>query len=95
MRVPKIFKKAIYNEADILFTYPVKKDNDEITLRSIQVTLENGNEEYLVTNLMPEQLAESHFKVLYKDLTIVIRIGDASEEVSFGIFIKPLKRLLH
>jgi hypothetical protein len=65
MRVPKTLKKVIHNETDLLFTYPAKKDNDEITLRSIHFTLENGNEEYLVTNLMPEQLAESHFKVLY------------------------------
>ena len=65
MRVPKTFKKAIHDETDTLFTYPAKKDSDEITLRSIHFTLENGNEEYLVTNLLPKQLAESHFKELY------------------------------
>lgn len=65
MRIPKTFKKAIHDETDILFTYPAKKDRDEITLRSIHFSLENGTEEYLVTNLIPEQLAESHFKLLY------------------------------
>lgn len=65
MRVPKTFRKAIHDKTDILFTYPAKKDHNEITLRSIHFTLENGKEEYLVTNLMPKQLAKSHFKVLY------------------------------
>ena len=35
MRVPKTFKKEIHDKTDILFTYPTKKESDEITLRSI------------------------------------------------------------
>jgi len=65
MRVPKTFKKAINDETDTFFTYPAKKIENELTLRSIHFPLENGNEEYLVTNLMPEQISESCFRELY------------------------------
>lgn len=65
MRVPKTFKKIIYDEADTLFTFPSNKNFDEITLRSIHFTLKSGKEEYLVTNLMPDQMPQSQFEALY------------------------------
>lgn len=50
----KTLKRAMHTESDVLFFYPTQKNKDEITLLSIHFTLENGKEEYLVTNLMPE-----------------------------------------
>lgn len=65
MRVSKTFKKAITSESDSLFTYPAKQKERDITLRRIHFSLEGGNEEYLVTNLMPEQIPEFYFRELY------------------------------
>ena len=39
---------------------------DSITLRSIHFLPEDGNSEYLVTNLMPEQLETGRFMELYR-----------------------------
>ena len=66
MRVPRTFRKAVFEQPDVLFTYPASHDQDSITLRSIHFLLENGNSEYLVTNLMPEQLETGKFMELYR-----------------------------
>lgn len=66
MRVPKTFKKAIFEQHDVLFTYPPSDDKEPLTLRSIHCLLEDGSTEYLVTNLMPEQLAAEKFSELYR-----------------------------
>ena len=61
MRVPKTFKKAISEQEDALFTYPASCNKESLTLRSIHFLLEDGSTEYLVTNLMPEQIAKENF----------------------------------
>ena len=66
MRVPKTFKKAISEQEDALFTYPASCNKDSLTLRSIHFLLEDGSTEYLVTNLMPEQIAKENFPDLYQ-----------------------------
>ena len=66
MRVPKTFKKAIAEQKDALFTYPVSRNKESLTLRSIHFLLEDGSAEYLVTNLMPEQMAVENFPGLYR-----------------------------
>jgi len=66
MRVPKTFKKAISEQKDALFTYPSSDDKESLTLRSIHFLLEDESTEYLVTNLMPEQLAAEKFSELYR-----------------------------
>lgn len=66
MRVPRTFKKAISEQKDVLFTYPSSDDKESLTLRSIHFLLEDGSTEYLVTNLMPEQLASEKFSELYR-----------------------------
>jgi len=66
MRLPKTFKKAVFEQDDILFTYPSLESKEELTLRSLHFTLEDGSMEYLVTNLMPEQLEASQFSDLYQ-----------------------------
>lgn len=66
MRVPKTFKKAISEQEDALFTYPFSHNKEPLTLRSIHFLLEDGNIEYLVTNLMPEQMAAANFPDLYR-----------------------------
>lgn len=66
MRVPKTFKKAISEQEDALFTYPFSHNKESLTLRSIHFLLEDGNIEYLVTNLMPEQMAAANFPDLYR-----------------------------
>ena len=66
MRLPKTFKKAIFEQDDILFTYPEFESKEELTLRSLHFALEDGSTEYLVTNLMPEQLEASQFSDLYQ-----------------------------
>lgn len=66
MRLPKTFKKAVFDQDDTLFTYPALESEKELTLRSLHFTLEDGSTEYLVTNLMPEQLKASQFSALYQ-----------------------------
>ena len=66
MRVPKTFKKAISEQEDALFTYPASCNKETLTLRSIHFLLEDGSTEYLVTNLMPEQIAKENFPNLYQ-----------------------------
>lgn len=66
MRLPKTFKNAVFEQDDILFTYPAFESKKELTLRSLHFTLEDGSTEYLVTNLMPEQLEDSQFSDLYQ-----------------------------
>lgn len=65
MRVPKTFKKAISTCTDTLFTYPAKKQEDTLTLRSIAFPLENGVTEQLVTNLLSSDLNVAQFGHLY------------------------------
>ncbi len=66
MRLPKTFKKAVFEQDDILFNYPAFESKEELTLRSLHFTLEDGSTEYLVTNLMPKQLKASQFSDLYQ-----------------------------
>ena len=66
MRVPKTFQKAIAEQKDALFTYPASRNKESLTLRSFHFLLENGNAEYLVTNLTPEQMAAENFPDLYR-----------------------------
>lgn len=66
MRLPKTFKKAIFEQEDILFTLPSSGTEEIVTLRSLHFILEDGSTEYLVTNLMPEQLEASKFPDLYR-----------------------------
>lgn len=66
MRVPKTFKKAVFEQNDVLFTYPSSDNQESLTLRSIHLLLEDGSTEYLVTNLMPEQMASEKFSELYR-----------------------------
>lgn len=66
MRVPKTFKKVIFEEEDVLFTYPSYVDKEPLRLRSIHFLLEDGSTEYLVTNLSPEQMSSAMFSELYR-----------------------------
>lgn len=66
MRIPKIFKKAVSKESDSMFQYPASKDKEVLTLRSIYFLLANGTTEYLVTNLMLDQLDLEKFSELYR-----------------------------
>ncbi len=54
--IPKTFKKAIFEKKDVLLTYPSSKNKGVLTLRSINFLLEDESTEYLVTNIMPEQM---------------------------------------
>lgn len=65
MRIPKTFKRAIFEKKDVTFTYPYSKNKETLTLRSINFLLEDGSTEYLVTNLMPEQMPLENFSELY------------------------------
>lgn len=65
MRVPKTFQKAIAEQKDALFTYPASRNKESLTLRSFPFLLENGNADYLVTNLTPEQMAAKNVPDLY------------------------------
>lgn len=66
MRIPKSFKKAIFEANDSLFKYTTSKNKDSLTLRSIHFLLENETTEYLVTNIMSEQLSIEQFSELYR-----------------------------
>ncbi len=66
MRIPKTFKKAVFEDNDSLFTYPASDNKCPLTLRSINFVLDNGNTEYLVTNIMPEQMETERFTELYR-----------------------------
>lgn len=66
MRIPKTFKKAISKEQDSLFKYPASKDKNSLTLRRINFPLDDGTTEYLVTNLMPNQMDLEKFSELYR-----------------------------
>ena len=66
MRVPKTFKKAMAEQKGALFTYPASRNKESLTLRSVHFLLEDGTTEYLVTNLMPEQMATEKFPDLYR-----------------------------
>lgn len=46
--------------------YPSSDNQESLTLRSIHLLLEDGSTEYLVTNLMPEQMASEKFSELYR-----------------------------
>lgn len=53
-----------YNERESsLFTYPSSGNKGSLTWRSIHFLLENGNIEYLVINLMIEQMAVANFQI--------------------------------
>ncbi len=66
MRVPKTFKKAISEQDDALFTYPVSRNKESLTLRSIHFLLEDGSSEYLVTYLTQNQMSTEKFPALYR-----------------------------
>ena len=66
MRVPKTFKKAVFNKPDVLFTYPASQECASLTLRSIHFRLEDNSTEYLVTNLMSDQMQADDFRLLYR-----------------------------
>lgn len=66
MRVPKTFKKVIFEKEDVLFTYPSCRDKEPLRLRSLHFLLEDGSTEYLVTNLLPEQMSSAEFLQLYR-----------------------------
>lgn len=56
-----------YNERESsLFTYPSSGNKESLNLKSVHFLLENGNIEYLVTNLMPEQMTVTNFPDLYR-----------------------------
>ena len=61
-----LFDRAISEQEDALFTYPASCNKESLTLRSIHFLLEDGSTEYLVTNLMPEQIAKENFPDLYQ-----------------------------
>ncbi len=61
MRIPHTFKKAISKEEDILFEYPASDGAGSLTLRSLHFLLEDGTTEYLVTNVMPDQMEADKF----------------------------------
>lgn len=65
MRLPKTYKKAIFEEKDFTFSYPDSDKKKHLTLRSIHFPLEDGKTEYLVTNIMQSKLEYSLFKELY------------------------------
>lgn len=65
MRVPASFKKCILKQQDTLFSYPAAKEKEELVLRSCHFSLDNGTTEYIVTNIMPEQMESSAFPSLY------------------------------
>ena len=52
-------------EKDSLFTYPASRDKDSLTLRRIYFQLDDGTKEYLVTNLMSNQIDIEKFFDLY------------------------------
>lgn len=66
MRLPKSYKKAIFEDKDFLFTYPASRKKKQLTLRSIHFPLEDGNIEYLVTNIMQNEMEYPLFKELYR-----------------------------
>lgn len=66
MRIPKNFKKAISKEPDFLFEYPASKDKDSLILRGINFRLNDETTEYLVTNMMPDQMPAEKFPELYR-----------------------------
>ena len=66
MRAPKTFKKGMAEQKDALLTYPASRNKESLTLRSVHFLLEDGTTEYLVTNLMPEQMATEKFPDLYR-----------------------------
>lgn len=51
MRIPRTFKKLIPRQSDDLFTYPKTPSSRALTVRCVRFELDNGNTEYLVTNL--------------------------------------------
>ena len=65
MRLPKSYKKAVFEEEDFVFTYPASNKKKQLTLRSIHFPLEDGNMEYLVTNIMHNKMEYPVFKKLY------------------------------
>ena len=56
-----------YNERESsLFIYPSFGNKESLNFRSIYFLLENGNIEYLVTNLMLEKMTAANFPDLYR-----------------------------
>lgn len=54
-----------YNERESpLFTYPSFGNKESLNLKSVHFLLENENIEYLVTNLMPEQMTATNLYAL-------------------------------
>lgn len=66
MRLPKSYKKAIFEEEDSFLTYPASCKKKQLTLRSIHLPLNDGNTEYLVTNIMQNEMKYPLFKELYR-----------------------------
>ena len=66
MRLPKSYKKAIFEDKDSLFTYPASCKKKQLTLRSIHFPMEDGNTEYLITNIMQNEMKYPLFKELYR-----------------------------
>lgn len=58
---PFVSKQAVSKARQGIFY-----NKETFTLRSIHFLLEDGNIEYLVTNLMPEQMAAANFPDLYR-----------------------------
>lgn len=67
-----------YNEQKAsLFTYPYSGNKESLSLRSIHFLLENENIEYLVTNLMPEQITATNFQIyISRDGELKISTGN-------------------
>ena len=99
MRGPKTLKKAMAEQKDALFTYPASHNKESLTLRSIHFLLEDGNTEYLVTNLMPEQMAVENFPDLYRLRWRIMQISAYGElkantgSLKTGLKQKPLTAL--
>ncbi len=66
MRIPQTFKKAIFEKEDMLFEYPAPDGSAPLTLRSLHFMLGDGTTEYLVTNIMPDQMEADKFPTLYR-----------------------------
>lgn len=52
MRVPKSYKKLIFESQDHQFSYPCSLTKNTLTLRGIHFPLADRSVEYLVTNVM-------------------------------------------
>lgn len=65
MRVPKSYKKLIFESQDHQFSYFCSLTKNTLTLRAIHFPLADGSVEYLVTNVTQKQIQWTAFKELY------------------------------